>query len=268
MAPLDFELPLTAQAYGRWCFARDQALAAPAAPGTPVPLPFLVFLRAQPIVGVDFHEWLGRDPDRGLYGGVAYRELRPLRVGQCLAARAEVTRRREVASPRGQLTITTLLARYLCDGVEHATEEVRMIDLPSGPPGDAAANPPVAAPCDPAHPLLARVPPITRRQVAWLTVETGDVNALHVDAEYAAQRGFPDVVVPATLITALLEREIAAATGRPVQAIDVRYHAPTHPGEVIELYAAASSNPIEFQAIAGGCLKADGSVRLKQDVRP
>lgn len=272
---LEFDLTLSAEAFSRWKIGRDDAIPAPPAEGVAsrVPLSYLVFMRAQPVLGVNFHELLGRDPDRGLYGGVTYRLLRPLTVGQVLHAGSAVQGRKVVETPRGPLTITTFLTTYSCDGEIHATESVRMIDTPpeSKPemrpetrPDDGAAAAVVAV-CEPSHPLLCRIAPITRRQVAWLTVETGDINALHLDASYAAQRGYPDVVVPATLITALLQREVEAARQRVVSEIDVRYSAPTYPGEQIDLYATISGDELTFQALVGTSLRAQGRMRLQAE---
>ncbi|HYF19206.1 MAG TPA: MaoC/PaaZ C-terminal domain-containing protein [Ramlibacter sp.] len=259
--PVEFTLELTPEAFVRWRIGRDDRIQPPPAPGARVPLSYLVFLRAQPVLGVDFRELLGRDPDRGLYGGVSYRQLRPLAIGRQLQARSVVTSRREVASPRGQLVITTLLTTYRCGGEDHATEEVRMIDLPPAP--DTPPAPPEPVLHRPANPLLATAPPITRNQVAWLTVETGDTNALHLDARYAASRHYPDVVVPATLITSLLEREIEAASGARIAALDVRYLAPSYPGDAFAIHASREGDELGFEALADGTLRAQGRCRLE-----
>lgn len=259
--PVDFEIALTPEAYVRWCIGRDGRITPPPAPGARVPLSYLVFLRAQPVLGVDFRELLGRDPDRGLYGGVSYRQLRPLAIGQRLQARSVVSSRREVDSPRGRLVITQLLTTYRFEGEDHATEEVRMIDLP--PAGD---SPPPREPQKlhtPAHPVLAVAAPITRSQVAWLTVETGDTNALHLDGQYAARRHYPDVVVPATLITAVIEREIEQATGAPISELDVRYLAPSHPADAFAIHAARDGPELAFEAVVGQQLRAQGRCRLE-----
>jgi acyl dehydratase len=259
--PVEFELALTPEAFVRWCIGRDGRTPVPPPLGARVPLPYLVFLRAQPVLGVDFRELLGRDPDRGLYGGVSYRQLRPLAIGQRLQARSVVSSRREVDSPRGRLVITQLLTTYRCEGVDHATEEVRMIDLP--PAGDAPPVRESVKPHNPAHPALAVAAPISRNQIAWLTVETGDTNALHLDVRYAAKRHYPDVVVPATLITAIIEREIVQATGARVTELDVRYLAPSHPDDVFEIYAVRDGSELAFEALVGPQLRAQGRCRLE-----
>ena len=260
--PLDFAIELTPEAYVRWCIGRDGRIQPPPASGDRVPLSYLVFLRAQPVLGVDFRDHLGRDPDRGLYGGVSYRLLQPVRIGQRLQARSVVTARKEVDSPKGLLVITTLLTTWRCDGRDHATEEVRMIDLPPAPQEPPPPQP-RGEPHRPAGPVLATVPPITRSQVAWLTTETGDTNALHLDARYAAQRHYPDVVVPATLITAQLQREIEQAAGGMLDSLDVRYLAPTYPGDEPAIHATREGRDLAFEAVAAGTLRAQGRCRLE-----
>jgi acyl dehydratase len=259
--PVEFGIELTPEALVRWRIGRDGHIAPPPAAGDRVPLSYLVFLRAQPVLGVDFRELLGRDPDRGLYGGVSYRQLRPLAIGQRLQARSVVTSRREVDSPRGRLVITTLLTIYRHQGEDHATEEVRMIDLPPAPDAPPPAQEPARHAS--AHPLLATAPAVTRSQVAWLTVETGDTNALHLDARYAASRHYPDVVVPATLITSVLEREIEVATRARIVALDVRYLAPSHPGDAFAIQATREGDELAFEAVAGGSLRAQGRCRVE-----
>ena len=114
------------------------------------------------------------------------------------------------------------------------------------------------------HPLLTTIPALTRNQIAWLTVETGDMNPLHLDAPYARARGFRDVVAPATLISALIEREIAGAFARqrPIATFDARYHAPTFPDEPIQLFASMAGSVVTFDAYADGILRASGSAQL------
>jgi len=255
--PLRFELSLHAESIARWLYARDGTLVPPPATGTSVPLSYLVFLRAQARLGLSFHELLDRDPDRGLYGGVTYRRSRSLPVGATLQARSEVVSREKVEAAAGLLTLTTLLTSYSIEDVVHATESVRMIDLP---PGRPEPQPPQPA-RSPAHPLISTFAPITRNQVAWLTVETGDTNALHLDARYAGARGFPDVVVPATLLSALIERDLAAFAGWQLSELSVRYHAPTYPDETLQLFATCNGGTIAFELFAGASLRASGKAK-------
>jgi len=261
-SPLAFEINITSESLNRWKIGRDGAIGAPPLPIERVPLSYLVFMRAQPILGVNFHELLGRDPDRGLYGGVAYREFAPMSPGQRLQAISYVQNRKVVPSPRGELTITTFVTDYSCDGLAHASEAVRMIDTPPVSQSIKSKLDSPAKVCEPTHPLLTSFPPITHRQVAWLTVETGDINALHLDAPYAARRGFPDVVVPATLITSLIERELEATLSRYAVELDVRYSAPSYPGDSFDLYATSTDDTLVFQLLVGNSLRAEGKARL------
>ena len=261
-SPLAFEIVISAESLNRWKIGRDGVIGAPPSPTERVPLSYLVFMRAQPILGVNFHELLGRDPDRGLYGGVTYREHEPIKLGQTLQATSSVQNRKVVQTPRGELTITTFVTQYACDGVLHSSESVRMIDTPPANSSIESKSVPPVAVCEPAHPFLTNIAPITHRQVAWLTVETGDINALHLDAPYAARRGFPDVVVPATLITSLIERELETALLRYAIELDVRYSAPSYPGDTFDLYATITENSLVFQALVGTSLRAEGKARL------
>lgn len=261
MLPVQFDLVITSEAFSRWKMGRDGLATEPAVQKCRVPLPYLVFLRAQPVLGINFHEALERDPDRGLYGGVSYREFMPIAVGQTLSASSTVTDRKSVDSPRGSLTITTLQTNYSDGGSLHATETVRMIDLPILPVGSPEPAPAPVALREPAHPHVVRVAPISRSQVAWLTVETGDINALHFDAVYARQRNYRDVVVPATLINALIEREIQIATQRPVVEMDVRYLAPTFPDEALDIFATFLNEELTFQVFVEKNLRAEGRIK-------
>lgn len=255
--PVRSTLVLRPEDVARWRFARDGVLAAPPAAGEPVPLSYLVFLRAQPALGIDFHQVLDRHPERGLYGGVVYEAGEaPLRVGQVLAVESDVAERRRTASRHGDLVLTTLRTTYRADGVPVATESVRMVDLPEGFVADRPAAPPAPS----ALPVLATLPGIERRSVAWLTVETGDINALHVDPVLARARGYADVVVPATLINALVERELVAGGGC-LQRLALRYHAPTLPGEALTLHAEEEDGAWTLELRHGDTLRAQGDAR-------
>lgn len=253
-AAFTFALAVTAESASRWHMARDGAIAP--APQAPLPLSYFVFLRAQPILGKSIHAMLDRDPDRGLYGGVSYRLARRPRPGARLDAEAVVRSRKRVDSPRGELTVTTLDTTYR-DGAEAClTETVRMIDLPAR--GRDDRPPPAPEPRAARYPKLADVPALDRRRMAWMAVETGDMNRLHFDPAYAKGRGFRDVVVPAPLITATLERLIGAHFATAVAEIDVRFHAPSFPDEAMTLHGAAEGDGLAFELFAGGVLRADG----------
>lgn len=251
----EFALQATPESVARWRLGRDGAIAPPPREGDPLPMSYLVFLRVQPILGLSIHRQLDRDPDRGLYGGVSYRAARQPRVGETFIAAGSVTSRREVASARGTMVLRTLETQYRNASTPVVTESVRMVDLPPGPPGEPARGPARES----ALPLLAELAPVTRTQVAWLTVETGDTNALHLDSAYAASRRYPDVVIPGTLTVAILERELERAMGRALRALDLRLSAASYPGEAYRLHAGPRDGGLAFELFRGDELRAEGS---------
>jgi acyl dehydratase len=270
--PLQFTWVITPESLARWQVARDDALAPPPEAATLVPMGYFVFLRMQPLLGLSIHDWLGRDPERGLYGGVSYRQTGAVfRVGDTVRADSAVTDRKQVDSPRGVLTVTTLTTIYRCDRGAKLSESVRMIDLPAADAGaatpaepvasaTASVAPPAATPAEGFAPL-ATLPGLSRRQLAWMTVETGDLNPLHLDAGYAGRRGFADVVAPAPLVTASIERALGRRpTGAQVvpSGLDLRFHAPVHPEQPMALSIREQDDRIEFQAIVDGRLRVEG----------
>jgi hydroxyacyl-ACP dehydratase HTD2-like protein with hotdog domain len=256
-----FSIDVTPESYCRWLVGRDDALPDEIpAPGTDVPLSYLFFLRCQPAAAISIHTELGRDPDRGLFGGVRYQRQAGIVVGDTLNAVPQITERKSVDSPRGELTLTTLVNQWHAGNERVVTETVRMIDLPPGPPSKPGDGP--AA--DPELGLIGNPTSFSRRQIAWLTVETGDLNALHLDRDYATSRGFPDVVVPGTLIVPFAERMLTTALGTPLETLDVRFRAPTYPGEEITI-AARKETEMEdwtFEISGGGTVRADGRARF------
>ncbi|MCS6920944.1 MAG: MaoC/PaaZ C-terminal domain-containing protein [Elioraea sp.] len=257
-----YEIHVTRESVSRWLLGRDGHTGPPPADGVPVPLAYFVFLRMQPILGVSVHALLGRDPDRGLLGGVTYRAERLPRVGECLRAQAAVTERKTVDGARGKLTLTTLANRYRNGKGTVLEEAVRMVDLPPGPSQPPARGPHGA----PRFPRLAELAPLTRVQIAWLTVETGDMNPLHLDPAYAKSRLYPEVVVPGTLIAALAEREAVRALAAPLAELDLRLHAPTYPGEALAFHGGATSAGLEFEMLCGEELRATGRARAADAV--
>lgn len=250
-----FSLHATPESVARWRIGRDGVASPPPKEGDPLPLSYLVFLRVQPILGVAIHHLLDRDPDRGLYGGVGYRAEGIPRVGERFVAAGKVISRREVATPRGTLVLRTLETGYRDAGGAVVTESVRMVDLPPGPPQPPAAGPRKAS----AMPKVADIAPLTRNQVAWLTVETGDMNPLHLDSSYAASRLFPDVVVPGTLTAAVLERELCRVLGRALRAFELRLNAASFPGQAFTLHAAPKDGGLAYEMFRGDELMAEGS---------
>jgi len=250
----DFAFVATPESLAQWLIGRDGVLVPPPAAGTPIPLSYFFFLRMQPLTGTSIHAALGRDPDRGLYGGVSYRALRPLCVGDRFDATCRVVETREVASPRGTLVLRTLETRYAVAGDTALTERVRTVDIPPGPP----VPPPAGLRRSPGFPRIARVPSATATAIAWTMVATGDLNPLHLDPEYAARRGYPGVVVPGTLIAARVEASIAAHRGRPLTTLELRLHAPSFRGELWDLHLADAGGQDGFELFSDGTLRADG----------
>jgi acyl dehydratase len=251
----EFALQATPESVARWRIGRDGAIAPPPREGDPLPLSYLVFLRVQPILGLSIHRQLDRDPDRGLYGGVRYAAVRQPRVGETFVASGSVSSRREIASARGTMVLRTLATHYRNAARPVVTETVRMVDLPPGPPGEPARGPVRT----PAQPQIAELAAVTRTQVAWLTVETGDTNALHLDSAYAASRRYPDVVIPGTLTVAILERELEHVLGRPPRTLDLRLTAASYPGEAYRLHAGPKDGGLAFELFCGDELRAEGN---------
>ena len=154
-----------------------------------MPMSWAVFLRLQPVLCQRMHDLLGRDPDRGLYGGVVYRSHQPLRVGQRLQALGRVTDRRELDSPRGRLTLTTLTTVYSSGGQAVLEEAVQMVDLPAPAAGGASQTAPPAA-----------------------AGATDEKAVLQAKAPYQASR--PPEPVPATLIHAESVMEVGLSEAR------------------------------------------------------
>lgn len=259
-----YTIDITPESMCRWLVGRDDRLPATLpAPGSPVPLSYLFFLRCQPATAVSIHDALGRDPDRGLFGGVRYERHAGLAVGERITASAYVSERKTVDSPRGEMILTTLINEWRAADRLAVTETVRMVDLPPGPPVAPATGPPM----DPSFDALGPPVSFSRRQIAWLTVETGDLNALHLDRDYAAARLFPDVVVPGTLIVPIAEKILTAATGKALEMLDARFRAPTYPGEEIIVTARQDPNAPEwnFEVSGGGTVRAVGRARFMEN---
>lgn len=253
----EFEIDVTPESVNRWMMGRDGAFPPTTPqPGDPVPLSYLFFLRSQPAAGISIHAELARDPDRGLFGGVRYDRHRGIQVSDHLTADARVTKRSSLESPHGEMILTTLVNEWRAEDKPAVTETVRMVDLPPGPPAAPVAGPDADSSL---APICAPVA-FTRTQIAWLMVETGDTNALHVDRNYAVSRLFPDVVVPGTLIVPLAEKALSATAGAPLQMLDVRFRAPTFPDEEIMVTATADDSPNtwRFEIVGSGTVRATG----------
>ena len=87
-----FDIAITPESVSRWIMGRDGGFPSRRPKvGDDVPLSYLFFLRSQPAAGISIHAELGRDPDRGLFGGVRYERQRGVNVGDTLTAHATVT---------------------------------------------------------------------------------------------------------------------------------------------------------------------------------
>lgn len=256
-----FSIDITPESYCRWLVGRDDALPEKLPEtGADVPLSYLFFLRSQPAAALSIHAALGRDPDRGLFGGVRYQRHAGICVGDTLDAVSRIAERKSADSPRGEMILTTLVNEWRTGDKLAVTETVRMVDLPPGPPSAPSAGPAM----DTALPPVGDPTSFSRRQIAWLTVETGDMNALHLDRDYAATRLFPDVVVPGTLIAPFAEKVLTGVVGKPLDLFDVRFRAPTFPGEEITVTAKEDQDPKEwrFEISGNGTVRAVGRARF------
>lgn len=292
---IEFSVDLSADHAARWLFARDGAWPRPMRIGEPLPMSWAVFLRLQPILGVRIHDLLERDPHRGLYGGVTYRSSKPLSIGQRLDATAIVTDRREMDSPRGRLKVTTLTTTYREKGETVLEEAVQMIDLPAPSTSTAASASPTgltgtgkpgphdrnagsgldghspektggllqAKPASPDEPIAALDQGFDRTRIAWMTAATGDTNPLHLDRLYAQRRGFADVVVPAPLITAWVERALGERhAGGALELLELRYQGATLPDQPLSLHESPSAGPGRIELRSGEQVRARGRFTL------
>jgi len=253
-----FSLDLSSDCIARFLVARDGVLPSrQPASGDPVPVAALSFLRVQPARCVSVHRLLERDPDRGMFGGVTYHVDGPLYVGQVIAAQSIVTERQQVPSPRGVLTLTTMETMWSAGESVAVVERVRMVDLPpdSGPPADGPED-------DGTIPAVMRLPGFSRVQVAWMCVECGDLNPLHLDQDYARRRGFFDVVVPGPSVVAAVERDLSTFAGCLLSAVQVRLRAPVFPGQDLDLCVAEEKGQWRFRLVGEGKVKADGWATL------
>jgi len=261
---IQFSLELNADVAARWLYARDGVWPAALAQGDAMPMSWAVFLRLQPVLCRRIHDLLNRDPDRGLYGGVVYRSTRTLRIGDVLDAQSQVTDRREMDSPRGRLTVTTLATRYAVAGRTVLEESVQMIDLPKSvaDPGARATRATDAPRSDPSllgSPIARLEQGFDRSRIAWMTAATGDTNPLHLDRPYAQRRGFDDVVVPAPLITAWVEHQLSNhAGGQSLTHLELRYQGPTLPEQALEIHLSDPQHPERFEVRCAGLLRARG----------
>jgi acyl dehydratase len=106
---------------------------------------------------------------------------------------------------------------------------------------------------------------------------SGDHNPLHTDREFAVRQGFRDRVVHGALLGALVSRFIGMELpGRDAMllSLDLRFAAPTYPGDAIEivgtvvsLHASQRALVVQLDLHCGPELRARGKalVRVAQD---
>ncbi len=252
-------IEVTPESVCRWYVGRDGRLPDHIpVHGDEVPLTYLFFLRSQPAAGISIHTVLGRDPDRGLFGGARYHRHRGVQVGDTLTATAAIEDRKTVVGKSGDRVISTLVTRWIAAGKPAVTEAVQMVDLPPGPLAPPAIGPPANRELEEVGCPLS----FSRTQIAWLAVETGDWNPLHFDSVYARMRRFADTVVPGTLIAPVAERILRELIGAPLASLELRFRAPTYPGEEIRILAGCEDGGLwKFEVVGKGQVRALGQAR-------
>jgi acyl dehydratase len=102
-----------------------------------------------------------------------------------------------------------------------------------------------------------------RTRIAWMTAATGDTNPLHLDRLYAQRRGFADVVVPAPLITAWVERALSERhAGAALALLELRYQGATLPDQPLSLHESSSAGPGRIELRSGDQIRARGRFAL------
>jgi acyl dehydratase len=223
--------------------------------GMEVPVGFLFFVTAQDSGAVFRAAGVGWEDV--LFGGLALRYERPLRVGETLRGRTCVTE----VKRRGELAFTSLETRYADERGELALAEVSTIVVRSGPP---QPSPPPALtghlPRQGGGAFHARV---DRMAIAWMAVALEDPNPIHVEDEVARAAGFPSVIAHGTFpigaIGALLTRQRGAGA---VRSLDVRLVAPTYPGETVTAVAGPGDGELDVSAHAGDRVVARGRAEV------
>lgn len=102
----------------------------------------------------------------------------------------------------------------------------------------------------PLHP--ASTTPVTRLQIARYACAVGDFNPVHVDEDFAKERGMPSVIAHGPLTASLVVDLIVAQVGtKALSGAAVRFKAPVFPGDVLTLVPTTSGADV---------VKEDGSV--------
>src|SRR3954447_5710515 len=92
---------------------------------------------------------------------------------------------------------------------------------------------------------------VTRRDIELFTEISGDRNPLHYDEDFAARTRFGGIVVQGGVSTAILNAVVAEdipGPGSVFLQLDLAFHAPVRPGDVItgtvEVTSARTDKPI------------------------
>jgi acyl dehydratase len=90
-------------------------------------------------------------------------------------------------------------------------------------------------------------PPITTRQLVMYAGASGDFNAIHYDAAFAAAGGFPSVIAHGMLSMAFLAQLVSDFAGGPraIARLSARFRAVTFPGDVITCAGEVADRRIE-----------------------
>jgi acyl dehydratase len=97
--------------------------------------------------------------------------------------------------------------------------------------------------------------PLSRLQIARYACAVGDFNPIHVDEDFAQQRGLPSVIAHGPLTASLVLDLIASQVGVDrMRGFDIRLAAPVFPGEELT---------VEPDGAGAVVRKADGSVAAK-----
>lgn len=100
--------------------------------------------------------------------------------------------------------------------------------------------------------------PVTRLQIARYACAVGDFNPVHVDEDFARDRGLPSVIAHGPFTASLILDLISAQVGPDaLKSFDIRLSAPVFPGDVLTVEPTSSGAVVT---------KADGSIAAKVTV--
>ena len=111
-------------------------------------------------------------------------------------------------------------------------------------------------------------PEISRVDIAWICVATGDPSSLHLDEKFAQAAGYPSVVVPGTMLLGWIGQYLESWAGgaENLKRWKIRYTAPVWPGERIKLSGSVvegAGEPGELNCEVAAAAESDGRVLAK-----